>query len=330
MLTGNCSETMKMIRRAEVTKMSGPQLQFKNDSPKSQAIHSKPRRMKTMMSSMQRNAKGSSIKAKRSQARWPQSSSDYWRKKSRSFFLPSRKRTRTRQRWRTLLIPRCIGKRAPCSAIHSKGTTASLLRNKRTTPERKVTFLPTRSHLREQRRATTTPIPRNNRTIFNKEPGMSVRRRISVTHRPNTEDRYDRIVLAFASLAMYLTLRQKNQDLFKEEDVSFELTARWDDTSLIKWTRKWMHNSLKNDKLWNEETVTTMMLAHVIKSDGTRIGIKASTKKKGAKEEATLNETKLRVAYVQSSQNWKYSPHSCGGRHVTFVVHVLIDFLGCD
>ncbi len=26
---------------------------------------------------------------------------------------------------------------------------------------------------------------------------------------------------------MYLTLRQKNQDLFKEEDVSFELTARW-------------------------------------------------------------------------------------------------------
>jgi hypothetical protein len=63
--------------------------------------------------------------------------------------------------------------------------------------------------------------------IFNKEPGMSVWKRISVTHRPNTEDRYDRIVLAFASLAMYLTLRQKNQDLFKEEDVSFELTARW-------------------------------------------------------------------------------------------------------
>lgn len=95
--------------------------------------------------------------------------------------------------------------------------------------------------------------------LFNDEPGMSEWKRIIL---PSDDHRYDRMVLTFASLAMYLTLRQNNSTFFYDEDrVSFEFTARRDNTSIVKWARKWIHDSLANDTLCNDIPVATMMLA---------------------------------------------------------------------
>lgn len=119
--------------------------------------------------------------------------------------------------------------------------------------------------------------------LFQGESELSVWMPIAVPKAEDRDDRYDRIVLAFASLAMFLTLRQRNNTLFHNENVSFEFTAKREISELVKWARKWIHDSLQGDELRSDFQVDRAMEAYVISGNGDRKRIKSSAKSKKRK-----------------------------------------------